>query len=203
MFQRYWYQNRMFTPFEPGRNIFLQIAIRFYSFRCHFILIPLIIIYAAVHLAYAIKYFGQCPIQPLIIIYMIVHASVQLGLIILAFFGVIIVQCIYSRNETIGTVILIIVLFLQIITVLFSLAWVIAGSIWIFGAKANGVQGDNPDMTSTYCQSQLYKAAFILLIINYVIHGLLIIVIIAICIWRINRRINASEILMNMMNYTV
>jgi len=193
----------MFAPLEPRRNIFLQIAIRFYSFRCHFILIPLVIIYAAIHLAFAIKYFGQCPIQPLIITYMIVHASVHLGLIILALIGVIIVQCVYSRNETIGMVILIIALFLQIILILFSLAWIIAGSVWIFGAKANGVQGDNPGMTSTYCQSNLYKAAFTLLIINYVIHALLIIGVIAICIWRINRRINSSDTPMNMMNYRV
>ncbi|CAF4238957.1 unnamed protein product, partial [Adineta steineri] len=46
-------------------------------------------------------------------------------------------------------------------------AWLITGSVWVFGAKANGVQGDNPNATNTYCQSDLYKSAFVLLIINY------------------------------------
>ncbi|CAF0860744.1 unnamed protein product [Adineta ricciae] len=196
-------RNRIFDPFESGRNIFLQLVIRFYSFRCHFIVIPLVIIYAAVHLGLAIHYFGQCPMQPMIPIYMIVHAAVHLGLIVFALIGVIVVQCIYSFHETIGIVLLVLVLVLHTILGIFSFAWLIAGSVWIFGAKADGVQGSNPDITSTYCQSHLYKAAFTLLIINYIAHGLFAIAIIAICVWGMNRKVNRSRMGMNMMNYGV
>jgi hypothetical protein len=57
---------------------------------------------------------------------------------------------------------------------LFTLAWLIAGSIWIFGAKNNGVQGSDPNNRMTYCQSNLFDVAFRLLIINYCIYGIAI-----------------------------
>jgi hypothetical protein len=110
---------------------------------------------------------------------MIVHALVALVIILVSLIGVIDVHCIYSRveennNQINARRLMLIVVILILILLLFSFAWLVAGSVWIFGAKANGVQGLNPAATATYCQSDLYKAAFVLIIVNYVVHAIII-----------------------------
>jgi hypothetical protein len=158
-------------------------------FRFHFIAIPVGIIVAVVHLVYAIKYLGECPIQPMINIYLIVHAAVGMFAIIIVFFGVLIARGIYSRseienNKKIARCLIIVILIFQAIIALLSLSWIIAGSVWIFSVR--GVQqGSNPADTTTYCQSHLYRAAFALIIINYILHALIIVVIIVgYILWR-------------------
>jgi hypothetical protein len=153
--------------------------IRFYKRKFHFIAIPLGIIYSAIHLKFAIEYLGQCPIQPMINIYMIIHASVALLSILLALIGVIIVRCIFSGpdeddNQTNGRRLILILVILTLVVFLFSFAWLITGSVWIFGAKAHGVQGSDPTTQTTYCQSDFYSAAFALIIVNYVVHSIII-----------------------------
>jgi hypothetical protein len=162
----------------------LDRCIRFYGRRFHFITIPVGIIVACIHLRYALEYLGQCPIQPMINIYMIVHASVDLFLIVLVLTSVMIVRCIYSRSEEdriMARRLILIIVILQLIVLLFSFSWLLAGSVWVFGAKSNGVQGSNSSDTTTYCQSDLYNAVFVLLILHYVIHGLIILAIIFMC----------------------
>jgi hypothetical protein len=161
------------------RNDRLDKVIRFYRRKFHFISIPVGILFSAIHLKFAIEYLGQCSIQPMINIYMIVHASVTLVLILLALIGVIIVHCIYSRSEEDNNQItarrlILIVIMLSLILFLFSFAWLVTGSVWIFGAKTHGVQGSNSNDTTTYCQSDLYRAAFVLIIVNYVVHTIII-----------------------------
>jgi hypothetical protein len=118
---------------------------------------------------------------------MIVQASAALLLVLVALSGVIVVRCIYfgSDNDNHKIIaqrfIMIIVIFSLIVT-LFSFAWIITGSVWIFGAKTNGVQGSNSAITTTYCQSDLYRAAFVLIIINYIVHILIILLIIVRCV---------------------
>jgi hypothetical protein len=170
----------------PPRRNFLDRCIRFYRAKFHFITIPFGIIISIIHLKFGIEYLGQCTIQPMINIYMIVHASVALFLILLALTGVLIVRHIYSRfeeeNKKIARHLILIVVILTLIVLLFSFAWLIAGSVWIFSAKINGVQGSDLTATTTYCQSDLYRAAFLLIIIHYVTHGLIILAIIFRCI---------------------
>ncbi|CAF1071427.1 unnamed protein product [Adineta ricciae] len=161
-----------------GRPIWLQKVISFYSRKLHFIVIPIGIIVAAIHLKFAIQYFDQCPIQPMIPIYMIVHAAIHLTLMMVGICGIINVRCNFPRDtqqsSPIGVAILVIILVSVLIMSLFSFAWLITGSVWVFGAKADGVQGDNPNDTNTYCQSELFRAAFVLLIVNYVLHVVII-----------------------------
>ncbi|CAF0752527.1 unnamed protein product [Adineta steineri] len=192
-------QNGILTP--PPRPVWLQNAINLYSRKFHFIIIPIGIIVAAVHLKFGVQYFSECPIQPMIPIYMIVHASVQLGINLLAIIALVNVRCNFppgvEKYKKLAVIILVIILVSTFVLFLFSFAWLITGSVWVFGAKANGVQGDNPNATNTYCQSDLYKSAFVLLIINYVIH----IVIISLIIFKrfcCNRKTpNPSDVSMN------
>jgi hypothetical protein len=191
--------------FQPTEhNDRFQRAIRFYLRRFHFIAIPLIIILVAIHLKFAIQYLGQCPMQPMINIYMIVHATVQVVLMLITFIQIINIRCIYLRdgeqNKTVGRIILVVGLISTLVLLLFSLAWLIAGSVWIFGAKTNGVQGSIPNATTTYCESDLFNAAFTLLIINYVMHGLIIFIVVMRCICRKNERILDPGIDMNTMS---
>lgn len=152
---------------------------RFYRAKFHLFSIPIGIILAIVHLKYGIQYLGQCPIQPNINIYMIVHASTTLLVVAIATIGVLDTCYMDSRsedssNKTLARHIIVIVVILSLILLLFNLAWLITGSVWIFGAKSNGVQGSDPTATTTYCQSDLYRAAFILIILNYIFHIVII-----------------------------
>lgn len=189
---------------QQVHNGWFERVVRFYSRRFHFIMIPVGAIMAAVHIRYSIMYFGQCPIQPMIIFYMLVHAAVHVVVMILAFLGVITVRCIYSRDgegsKMLGRCILIIVLISTLLLLLFSLAWVIAGSVWIFGAKTSGVQGDDPSITTTYCQQELFRIAFTLLIVNYVVHGIVIFFVTMGWICRKKQQINSSGVTIQTMN---
>jgi hypothetical protein len=191
--------------FPPtARNDRFQRAISFYLRKFHFIAIPLVIVLVAIHLKFAIQYFGQCPMQPMIIIYMIVNAALQVVLMLITFIQIINIRCIYLRdgeqNKKVGRIILVVGLISTLILFLFGLAWLIAGSVWIFGAKANGVQGLNSNATTTYCQSDLFNAAFTLLIITYVMHGLIILMVVIRCICRKQEAIPDPGIDMNTMN---
>lgn len=191
------FQNNNAAVFSPPRRDWIGNYMRFFMFRFHFIAIPVGIILAAIHLKYAITYLGECPIQPMINVYMIVHAAVGLFAIITVLIGVLIARCIDSRveienNKMIARRLIIVLLIFQVIVGLFSLSWLIAGSVWIFGAAADGVQGSKLADTTTYCQSHLYRAAFVLIIINYVLHCLFIVVIIVGCIfWRTKHTVPA------------
>jgi amino acid transporter len=169
--------------FLSPREARIEKCFRYYRANFHLITIPIIAILAIIHLIYGIEYLGQCTIQPMINIYMIVNASVALFIILLALSGVIIVRCIYpnleeENHKMIARRLILIVVILTLIVLLFSLAWLVVGSVWIFGAKSNGVQGSDPMATTTYCQSNLYRAAFTLVIVNYIVHGLIILMII-------------------------
>lgn len=136
----------------PVNNDRLKNVIRFYSLKFHFIIVPITLIIAIVHLRFAVTYLNQCPMQPMINIYMIVHAAVHLSIMLLTFLSVINIRCIYPHfqyhHQTVPRVILIFLLIFTVILHLFSLAWLITGSVWIFGAKTNGVQGSDPTDTT-------------------------------------------------------
>jgi hypothetical protein len=120
--------------FLSPREERIEKVFRFYRAKFHLISISIGIIFAIIHLKFAIEYLGQCPIQPLINIYMIVHASVTLLLILLALIGVIIVRSFdfrgkQEKNKMIARRLILIVVILTLILLLFSLAWLVAGSV--------------------------------------------------------------------------
>lgn len=197
------FQNNSATVFSSPRRDWIGIYMRFHMFRFHFIAIPVVIIVSAIHLKYGIEYLGECPIQPMITVYLIVHAVVALFAIITIFIGVLIARCIYSRvdmenNEKITRCLIIVILIFQVIVALFSLSWLIVGSVWVFSISG-AHQGSDPADTTTYCQSHLYRAAFVLIIINYIIHGLgIVAIIVGYIFWR--RKYTVPPLFQRMIN---
>jgi len=169
------------------RQQFIEKCIRFYGAKFHFIGIPIGIIFVIIHLIFGIKYLHQCTIQPLIPIYMIVQASVVFGILLLTVIGMIIAHGIYYRswrnNKMIARRLTVIVIILTLILFLFNFAWLVAGSVWVFRAESNGVQGSDSSATTTYCESNLYRAAFILIIGNYVGHALILLLLVIILLY--------------------
>ena len=198
------FQNNNTAVFSTPRPDLIEMYMRFFMFKFHFIAIPVGIIVAAVHLKYGIQYLDECPIEPMITVYMIVHAAVGLFAIITVFVGVLIARGIYSRpqienNEKIARCLIIAILIFQVIVALFSLSWIIAGSVWIFSISGTQ-QGSNPADTTTYCQTHLYRAAFALIIINYILHTFIVVAIIAGYIfWR--RKYNLPPFFQRIINW--
>ena len=168
------------SPPAPIENGCFEHVKTYYSRKFNILFILAGIAISIVQLRYGIAYFGQCPIQPMIDIHMIVHASIQFVIIVINIFAFIIVRTIYARAEEESKAkarnILSVSMFFTIVLNLFILGWLVAGSIWVFGARNNGAQGSDPTNRATYCQTDLIEAAFRLLIINYCIFGLTILV---------------------------
>jgi amino acid transporter len=169
--------------FLSRREVCMERCLRFYERNFHLITIPIGTIVGIIHLIFGIEYLGQCQIQPMINIYLIVQASVTLFIMLLALTGVITVRCIYPRlekenNKKIARHLIVIIITLASILFLFTYAWLVAGAVWVFGARSNGEQGSDSLATTTYCQPTLYRAAFTLTIINLVINIVIIPIII-------------------------
>jgi hypothetical protein len=168
---------------SPPRNGLIDKCLSFYRAKFHFISIIVGIIISIIHLKFAIQHLGQCPIQPMINIYMIVTALVILCAALLTLIGMIDVRYIDSHdkednNKIIARRLILVVVSLVLILSLFEVAWLVVGSVWVFGAERNGVQGSNPTDTTTYCESDLYRAVFILIIISYITHIAIIVMVI-------------------------
>jgi hypothetical protein len=162
----------------PENRNLVERWMRFYRAKFHLFTIPVGIIISIIHLKFAIQYLGQCPIQPMINVYMIVQGAITIFLMLLATVGVISARCIYHRpeeihNKRVARCLVISIMSITLVLVLFSLAWLIVGSVWIFGAKSNGAQGSDSTITTTYCESDLLSAAVTLIIVHYITHGLL------------------------------
>jgi len=155
-----------------------NVAIDFYARRSHFIVLPLIVILVIMLLRFSVKSIDECPIQPMISTYMIVYGIIHLLLIVLTCIGMLNTYYIYPRlqytNEALPRFILLCVLVCRLILLVFGFAWLIVGSVWIFEAEHKGVQWSKPAHTTTYCRSELYRLAFALVVVNYIIYGYLV-----------------------------
>lgn len=134
----------------------------FKSKRFHIQLAPPLLI-AIVSFVIGILYLHNCPIEPYIPIYLIVQGAV--GLLILVIHVLAFVHILYItkfKYQCIGTV----AIFMAFIMI-FLFAWFIAGNFWIFSV-VNRVQLTDQTKTNSYCNKNLYQAAFWLLIAQYV-----------------------------------
>jgi hypothetical protein len=131
-----------------------------------------------VELNNSLKYLDQCPIQPLINVFLIVHgcASLLNGIVILISF----LTANYMKKSHIRSPftrwLLRISLIGQLILLLFSIAWLIIGQVWVFGAQRNGFQSSNATDTATYCNSTVFWTGFTIIIVTYAVWLILIIV---------------------------
>jgi hypothetical protein len=150
------------TRFSSRRTLY-QIALTIPSF--------------VVELKYGIQYLNQCPIQPLINVFLIVHGCSSLvnGLVLLLSYLTAIhikksstpsprARCLF-RISLIG----------QLVYLIFSVAWLVVGQVWVFGAQTNGFQSSNSTETATYCYSTVFWTGFAIIIVTYAIWLILIV----------------------------
>lgn len=154
-------------------------AIKYYSSKKHVIFTIIGIVFGIVELVYGITYMGQCYIQPMIAIFLLVHGSVMLFEVVIGIFALLIARIMYPHyNQILARRLILVVLLILAVVNIFCFAWFIAGNVWVFGAKANGQQSTNNGNLSTYCQSDLFRAALGIIISRYVIVGIIIIVVV-------------------------
>ena len=131
-----------------------------------------------VELNNSLKYLDQCPIQSLINVFLIVHgcASLLNGIVILIGFLTANYMKKSHTRSPLTRWLLRISLIGQLIFLLFSIAWLIIGQVWVFGAQRNGFQSSNSTDTATYCNSTVFWTGFTIIIVTYAVWLILIIV---------------------------
>jgi hypothetical protein len=130
-------------------------------------------------LYFGIHYIGQCPIQPLINTFLIGHGYSNLATVMLLLIAFISAKYIRQsfNPSSYARYLLIISLIGHLVILLFSIAWLVAGQIWVFGAQSNGFQSTDPRQSATYCHSTLFWNAFGIIFATYGIFLILILVI--------------------------
>lgn len=165
-------------PKKQRRIQRLDAAISYYASRKHVVFTIMGAVFGIVELNYGVKYSGQCPIQPMIAIFLIVHGSVMLLEVAIGILAILISRVIYVKHDQVLARRLIFAVFLSLIFVnLFCFAWFIAGNIWVFGSITDGYQNSNSAISTTYCEIDLFRAAFGIIISRYIIVTVIIIVI--------------------------
>ncbi len=167
---------------KPLNNIqksrFDKIVIRFSSWKILFQII-FMIPSAVVPIYFGTNYINDCPIQPLISVFMIVTGCSNLVNAILFIIAFITANYIkrssspspYARHLLIGSLIG------QLVLLLFSVAWLVAGQIWIFGVQLKGFQSTDPTQPATYCHPAMFWNGFATIFITYAIWLILILAI--------------------------
>ncbi|CAF1537490.1 unnamed protein product [Adineta ricciae] len=116
-------------------------------------------------------YVGQCPVQELIVAWMIVSGIFGILLVVV---GLIIHTQIRKQSSSHSNLLLLQLLIpFFFIILLFIIAWFFAGQVFVFRVKLRVELFDAtlPD----YCHANLYKSAYILIFIDYLIFLLAII----------------------------
>jgi hypothetical protein len=115
-------------------------------------------------------YIGQCTIQPFISTYMILSGIFGIAFVIV---GLIIYQQISKQSSLSydspkpNSMILKILIPLFIVLSLFVIAWFVAGQVIVFEVKLR-VELFDPVLPE-YCPANLYKAAYVLIFVDYLI----------------------------------
>ena len=107
-------------------------------------------------------YIGQCPVQHLIIVWMIVSGISGILLVILGIFIHIKIRQ-YSSSSVISQILIP----SFVINFLFIIAWFFAGQVFVFEVKLRVEFFDST--LPEYCHGNLYKAAYVLIFIDYLI----------------------------------
>ncbi|UJR36850.1 hypothetical protein I4U23_029563 [Adineta vaga] len=110
-------------------------------------------------------YIGQCPIQQLIVAWMIVSGIFGILLVVV---GLIIHTRIRKQSSTHSNLLVLQLLIpFFIIILLFIIAWFFAGQVFVFRVKLS-VEFFDSNLPE-YCHGNLYKAAYILIFIDYLL----------------------------------
>ena len=113
-----------------------------------------------------------CPIQPRISVFLMVNGGVSLGYIIFSILALILITISASRRSFAAIILIIIFGIVLALVLIFSLIWLIIGSVWTFGVR-NRVIHEYDRMNNfylyTYCHPVLYKFTFAYLIVSYIL----------------------------------
>ena len=169
------------SPGDDRKTKFLDRIIKFYTAKVHVVMIIVDLVVGSVELSYGVTYNNQCPIQQMIGPFLITHGATTIFSGLLIILAVVDARIIYVHSDKIRARLIIFILFvIMVILNIFFFAWFVAGNIWVFGAKANGVQGTDPTNFATYCQPDMYRAAIVLIVARYIVIPIVIIISIAV-----------------------
>lgn len=158
---------------------FFDRTVKFYTSKFHIFLIILDFVVGSVEIGEGARHNNECPIQPMIIIFLIVHGALTIFSGALMTLAVLLAKNIYYHSgKRIARTIFVMVVVIITLLNMFFFAWFIAGNVWVFGARTNGVQGSDSTNTSTYCQQDVYRAAFVLIIARYIVFPIIIIIVV-------------------------
>jgi hypothetical protein len=112
-----------------------------------------------------------CPMEPRISLFLIVNGSVLLGWIVLIIIVTLITIMATDHCPFILTFLVIVFSVIIIISTIFSMIWMIIGSVWTFSVYywiTYYYDAQNNFYPYNYCQPELYRFTFIYLIFSYV-----------------------------------
>ncbi|CAF0804804.1 unnamed protein product [Rotaria sp. Silwood1] len=164
-------ENVSSPPHPPASNGFFT-SIYFVISLLLYVTIPI------TQLVIGLIYIGQCPVQQMIVVWMIVSGIFG---ILLAIVGIIIHVKIRKQQLSLSSyddhqsypLMIRILMPIFILILLFIVVWFFVGQVFIFEVKLR-VEFSDPTLPE-YCHGNLYKAAYILIFIDYLIFLLVII----------------------------
>lgn len=163
-------QSTMPIPAQSKQQQRLEKGIKFFASKMFKIQLIIVLIFSIVEIGFGRTYIDQCPIKSQIPLFLLVHGSTKIVWVacgIVAF-----IEAKYFSNSPHIAILMLINLIIQVVFMLFFLAWFIAGNVWVWSVKGS-VQTTDSTVSSTYCQSTLYGAAQGLIISTYIVFGVI------------------------------
>jgi hypothetical protein len=118
------------------------------------------------------RYEYDCPIEPRLSRFLIVGGSVSIVWIVITII-VSLITMFFSYTRSIGSVICVIILIvITFLGQIFSLIWLIIGSVWTFSIRSRVQYRDPFFYYRSYCNQTLYQFTFAYLILIYVLIAL-------------------------------
>ncbi|CAF1409552.1 unnamed protein product [Adineta ricciae] len=108
---------------------------------------------------------SQCPIQTKIPMWLIVYGGFGVITSLFTIVGAVI-RCLCCSKEDAEKKCDLCVRAVNTIMVLFGIAWIIVGSVWVFKVKAS-VQFTDPTALNTYCEKHMFNFVFAMLLLFY------------------------------------
>ncbi|CAF1142815.1 unnamed protein product [Didymodactylos carnosus] len=164
------FDNTNQQQYQSTQSKRLDKAFAYFSSRMHLINMALALAFSIIELHYGSKYKHQCPINQNIPIFLLVHGSLKIFWVFIGILAFLVAKFLRQYNEVLAIRLMLINLIIQLICFLFFFAWFITGNVWVFSIKPK-VQY-NPSIPATYCQTNLYHAAFGLIVSTYIVFGI-------------------------------
>ncbi|CAF0952199.1 unnamed protein product [Adineta ricciae] len=151
----------------------LDKAIDYYASKMIFVQIIFASAFSASELYYGVEYQDQCPIEPMMTTFLILHGATKFVWVFLTILAIVDARLIAQvmNKKVLARRLMLINLILQSVFAAWFAIWFIAGNFWVFRTK-DQYQSTNTTATTTYCNEEVYQAAFLLIIMTYVISGI-------------------------------